>query len=151
MLEIIFKIIVVSLLLAMGYYDFKKRIISNKAVLLMMVLGIVNLICFSSGIFPFISSFVLAVIMFAYHFYGFKKGKVGGGDVKLFVVVPFLFPIPKSAFAVNSFLYVLLITMIISVILFAYSRFMGGKDGHTARQIPMALPLGLASLIVAFL
>lgn len=151
MLEILFRVIVVSLLLWMGYYDFKTKTISDKLVLLMFGFGIVNLICFSSGILPFVIALVLFVLLFVYNFVGFRKGMVGGGDVKLFSVIPFVFPATHSAFTAYAFFYVLILTALLSIIFYIISRFVLKNEAKESKKIPMAFPLGIASLIVAFI
>jgi len=91
-MEIIPLIVFIPILAAIGYFDFKKNIIPNKITYPAAVLAIVLNIAFS----PMPATYIFAG-GFASFVFGFVLGRaaaIGGGDLKLLILVGLMFGYP---------------------------------------------------------
>ena len=85
------EIILFAGLLLASYTDLKKGIISDKLNYALAGLGIV----LTALEFNWLN-FVIPVIVFVFFAFVYYLGKIGGGDVKLFTAVSFLFPVYQN-------------------------------------------------------
>jgi Flp pilus assembly protein protease CpaA len=87
-LESIRHITLLVLLTGVAYYDLRFRIVPNFLTAPALVVGLVLL--GAEGLEAFLRTIWLALLLTYPFFYGFQKGWMGGGDVKLVAVVSVL-------------------------------------------------------------
>jgi len=126
-----------GLMIACAVSDHKKRTISNRLILALLILGAVHMAydCYMGySIFPY----VFAIPLFMLCYMCWKNGAIGGGDVKLMTAICLYMGFWQAALAFGvSF----------AALLLRYWLIGSAHKRRQRRRIPFAPPLALGCIV----
>jgi Flp pilus assembly protein protease CpaA len=147
MLIILTKIFITLFFLLIAYYDFKDNKIYNISLLGILPLALMVSYQSISILLSLGVAVGLSVVIFLMHIIPYKMGKVGGGDVKIISLLPFIFN-PATIVLNNGSLAIVIFLMCVLSIPFA---FIYPKVKNAVilnkKQFPLGVPMALSALI----
>lgn len=148
-MELVIRMAITVFFAVIAYYDYKYAKIKNTHLLFIFPIGLA--ICYLSGHFllSLIVALVVCLFSFLIHLLGWRLKKVGGGDLKIMSLLPFLFnPASTNLYHPMAICYVVMLSGIIAMpFLFIYRKMSNRNSEIPLNGIPFGVPLGIASII----